>query len=76
MVQAQFDIPLAATRETGCLLYKKVCSKNFQQDEEATPLCSTSVGKQFLQDNLLASGEDCHVRRTVQPLEFYSLQFY
>ena len=73
MVQAQFDIPQGSTRETGCLLYKEVCSKNFQHDQEATPLCSTWVGKPPPQDNLLASGEDGHVRRTVQPLEFYSL---
>ena len=73
MVQAQFDIPQAATRETGCLLYKEAYSKNFQHDQEATPLCSTSLGKQSPQDNLLANGEDGHVRKTVQPLEFYSL---
>ena len=75
MVQAQFDIPQGSTRETGCLLYKEAYSKNFQHDQEETPLCSTSVGKQSPQDNLLASGEDGHVRRTVQPLEFYSLHF-
>ena len=75
MVQAQFDIPQGSTRETGCLLYKEAYSKNFQHDQEVTPLCSTSAGKQPPRDNPLASGEDGHVRRTVQPLEFYSLRF-